>query len=142
MKIVNAEDDLLPEVLGFDFSHLPIGLSLQVAVQGAAVDVFHDEEDLLVRLEGLKELGEALVIYLFHDLDLPLHALPPIWFQQLELLVYLDSDLLVENLVEADPDNCVGPLAYSFSNYVIVDVLDVAAFGAELILVMLTLLTV
>lgn len=95
-----------------------------------------------MRLEGLEELCEALVIYLFHDLYLPLDTLAAVWLEQLELFVYFDCDFLVQCLVQADSDDGVGTLAYSLANDVVVDVLYVAAFGAELVLFVLALLPV
>lgn len=48
MKVVYAEDDLLPEEFGLDFSHLSVGFSLEVAVERASVDVLHDKEYLFM----------------------------------------------------------------------------------------------
>ena len=42
VEVVDAEDDLLPQVLGLDFRHLAIGLPFQVTMQGAAIHVFHN----------------------------------------------------------------------------------------------------
>lgn len=48
MQVVDAVDYLLPEEFGFDLCHLPVWLAFQVAMETAAIDVFHDKEDLLV----------------------------------------------------------------------------------------------
>ena len=139
VEIVNPEDDLLPQVFRLDFCHLPIRLSFEVAVQRAAVDVFHDQEDLLVGLERFVELREALMVYLFHNLYFPFDALPPIRLQQFEFLIYLDSDFLVEYLVQANSHDGVGTLSNPLADDVIVNVLDIAAFSAKLILLPLAL---
>lgn len=57
MKVVYAEDDLLPEEFGLDFSHLSVGFSLEVAVERASVDVLHDKEYLFMWLEGFVKFG-------------------------------------------------------------------------------------
>lgn len=57
VQVMDAEDHLLPEKLGFDLGHLSVGLTLQIAMQGATIDVFHDQEHLLVRLKRLKKFG-------------------------------------------------------------------------------------
>lgn len=141
MEVVDAEDDLLPEVLGLDLCHLSIWFPLEVAVQRAAVDVFHDQEDLLVRLECLVELRKALMINLLHDLYFSLHTFPPIWLQQFEFLVNFDSNLLIEYLVEANSNDGVRALSDPLADDVVVDVLYVTAFSAELILLLLALLS-
>lgn len=140
VKVVYAKYNLLPQILGLDFCHLSIWLAFQVAVKGAAVDVFHDEEDLLVRLERFEELGEALMIDFLHNLDLPLDTLPAIGLQQFELLVDFDGDLLIQDFVKTDSDNGVGTLANPLADNVIVNIFDVAALGTELILLVLALL--
>mgnify|MGYP006110234909 CR=1 FL=1 len=141
VEVVDAEDDLLPEVFGLYFRHLSIWLTLEVAVQRAAIDVFHYQEDLLVRLERLIELREALMIDLLHDLYFSLHTFPPIWLQQFEFLVNLDSNLLIEYLVEADSHDRVRTLTDPLADDVIVDVLDMTALSAELMLLLLALLS-
>ena len=140
MKIVDSEYDLLPQVLGLDLCHLPIGLSFEVSVKGAAIDVLHDEEDLLVRFKCLKELRQALVIDLLHDLDLSLHALPSVWLKQFELFINLHRYLLIEHLVEADPHHRVGTLAYTLTNNIVVNVFNMTALSAELVLLTLLVL--
>ena len=78
MKVVNSKNYLLPEELGFDFGHLTVWFTLEVAMQRASIDVFHDKEDLLVTLKSLEELCKALMINLFHNLDLSFHTLSAI----------------------------------------------------------------
>ena len=99
MAVVNAQNNLSPEELGLEFRHLPIRLHLEVAVKTASIDELHDQEDLLVRFEGLVELGDVRVVQLLHDLHFTFDTLAPIGFHQLELLVYLDSNLLIEHLM-------------------------------------------
>lgn len=78
MQVVYSEHDLLPEEFGLDFSHLAVRLSLEVAVQRATVDVLHDQEHLLVRLESFVQLGQTIVIDFLHDFNFSLHALSPV----------------------------------------------------------------
>ena len=99
VAVKDALYNLSPEKLCFEFWHLSIGLHLEVAVETATVDEFHDQEDLLVRFEGLVELGDVRVVQLLHDLHFTFDALAPIGFHQLELLVYLDSNLLIEHFM-------------------------------------------
>lgn len=141
MEVVDAEDDLLPEVFGLDLCHLSIWFPLEVAVQRAAVDVFHDQEDLLVRLECLVELREALMINLLHDLYFSLDTFPSIWLQQFEFLVNFDSNLLVEYLVQANSNDGISTLSDPLADDVVVDVLYMTAFSTELILLLLALLS-
>lgn len=82
------------------------------------------------------------MVNLLHDLDLPLDALSPIRLKKFELLVYFDSDFLIKNLVKTDPDDRVRTLTDPLANDVIVNILNVAAFGAELILIIVALLSV
>ena len=137
VQVVDCEHNLLPDVLGLDLSHLPVRLSLEVAMQGPTVDVLHDKEHLLVRLKRFIQLGEALVIDLLHDLDLALHALAPVWLEQLELLVDFDCNLLVEDLVQADAYHSICTLAYALANNIVVNIFDGALFCAELVLLVL-----
>lgn len=82
------------------------------------------------------------MVNFLHDFDLPLDTLAAVRLQQLELLVYFDCDFLIEDLMKADSDDGVGALANSLTDDVIVDVLNVTALGAELMLFLLTLLPV
>ena len=134
VQVVNPECDLLPQKLGLNLCHLSVRFALQVAMQRATVDVLHDQEDLLVRLESLVQLREAVMVDFLHDFDLSLHALAPVGLKQLELFVYLDSDLLVQNLVQSNSHHSIRSLPNSLSNDVVVDVLDGAPLGAELVL--------
>lgn len=109
-------------------------------MERAAIDVFHDKKNLLVRLKRLKELCKALMINLLHNLDLPLDALATIGLEQLELLVNFDCDLLVQDFVKTNSHDCIRTLTYSLSNYVVVDIFNVTSLCAELVLFMLALL--
>lgn len=62
MTVVNCLDDLPPEELSFELRHLPVRLHLEVAMQTVAIDVLHDEEDLLLRLEDFEKLRDVLVV--------------------------------------------------------------------------------
>lgn len=99
MQIMNSKYDLLPQELSFDLSHLSIWFTFEIAVQGSTIDVFHNQKYLFVRLKGLVKFGKTLVVDFLHDLDFSLHTFSTIGFQQLELLVNLDSDLLVEDFM-------------------------------------------
>lgn len=90
-----------------------------------------------MRLKRFIQLGEALVIDLLHDLDLALHALAPVWLEQLELLVDFDCNLLVEDLVQADAYHSICTLAYALANNIVVNIFDGALFCAELVLLVL-----
>lgn len=86
-----------------------------------------------MRFERLIELCQALVINFFHDFDLSFHAFASVGFQQLKLFVNLDGDLLVEGLVQSYSDNGVSPLTNSFADNVVVNILNSALLGAELV---------
>ena len=73
------------------------------------------------------------MVNLFHNFDLSFDTFPPIWLKQLELLINLDSDLLIQHFVKSNSDNCISSLAYSFTNDVAIDVFNVAAISTELI---------
>ena len=49
-------------------------------METTSIDEFHDQEDLLVRFEGLVELGDVRVVQLLHDLHFTFDALAPIGF--------------------------------------------------------------
>ena len=131
MAVMDALYNLSPEELGFEFWHLSIGLHLEVAVEAASVDELHYQEDLLVRFESLVELGDVRMVQLLHDLHFALDALAPIGFHQLELLVYFDSNLLIEHFVEAEAYDGVGTLPDALAYEVVVQVLYRAIGGAE-----------
>ena len=99
VAVKDALYNLSPEKLCFELWHLPVGLHLQVAMQTTTIDELHDQEDLLVRFEGLVELGDVRVVQLLHDLHFTFDTLAPIGFHQLKLLVYLDSNLLIEHFM-------------------------------------------
>jgi hypothetical protein len=42
MEVMNSEYDLLPQELSFDFSHLSIWFTFEIAVQRPTIDVFHN----------------------------------------------------------------------------------------------------
>ncbi len=48
MAVVDSLDHLAPQKFGLKLRHLSVWFHLQVAVQTATIDVFHDEKDLLV----------------------------------------------------------------------------------------------
>lgn len=133
VQVVDTKHDLLPQEFGLDLGHLAVGFALEVTMEGASVDVLHDQEHLLVRLECLVEFGQAVVVDLLHDFYFPFYTFPAVRLKQLELVVNLDCNFLVQQLVQADSDNGVCTLADPLSNYVVVDVLNGAELGAELV---------
>lgn len=42
MEIMNSKHDLLPQKLSFYLGHLTIGFTLEIAVQGSTINVFHN----------------------------------------------------------------------------------------------------
>ena len=95
MAVVDRLDDLAPQEFCFKLRHLPVRLHLEVSVETATVDVFHDEEDLLVALKDFIQFCDVLMVEFFHDFHLSFHRFPPIRLHQLCLLVDLNCDLLV-----------------------------------------------
>ena len=51
MTVMDGLDDLAPQELRFELRHLPIRLHLEIAVEATAIDILHNEEDLLVRFK-------------------------------------------------------------------------------------------
>ena len=74
------------------------------------------------------------MVNFLHDLYFSLHRLSAVRLQQLELLVDFDCYLLVEQLVEAHSDNCIGTLPNPLSDDVVIDILNRASISAELVL--------
>lgn len=62
VAVVDTLDHLTPQKFGLEFGHLSVRLHLEVAMKRASVDVLHEEEDLLVRLEGLIKLTNIRVV--------------------------------------------------------------------------------
>ena len=62
VAVVNGLDYLAPEEFGLKLRHLSIWLHLEVAVETASIDVFHDEEDFFPGLECFIQLGNIHVI--------------------------------------------------------------------------------
>lgn len=102
-------------------------------MERASIDIFHDQEDLLVRFKRLVEFGQTFVINFFHDFDFSFDAFPSIRFEQLELVINLNGDFLVEQFVQPYPDNGVGALPNPLAYDVIVDVFDGTELSAKLV---------
>jgi hypothetical protein len=83
MAVVDSLDYLSPQELGLKLRHLSIWLHLEIAMQAATVDIFHDQEDLLGRFKCLVELRDVGMVQLLHNLHLPLDALLPVGLDQL-----------------------------------------------------------
>ena len=64
VQVVDSKDDLLPNEFSLDLGHLSVWLALQVTMKRAAINVFHDKENLFVGFKSLVEFGQALVIQL------------------------------------------------------------------------------
>lgn len=62
MTVVDCLDDLAPEELSLKLLHLSIRLHLEVSMQTVSIDVLHNEEDLLFRLEDFKQLRDVLMV--------------------------------------------------------------------------------
>ena len=73
MAIIDRLHNLLPKELGFEFWHLTIGFHLEIAVQTTSIDELHNQEDLLMGLESLVELGNIGVVKTLHDLHFSLN---------------------------------------------------------------------
>ena len=51
VTVIDALYDLTPEEFGLELGHLPVGFHFEVPVQATSIHEFHDQENLLVRLE-------------------------------------------------------------------------------------------
>ena len=96
VQVVDSKDDLLPDEFSLDLRHLSIWLALQVTMKRAAINVFHNKENLLVGFKSLVEFGQALVIQLLHDFNFTFDTLASIGLEQFVLFIDLDGYLLVQ----------------------------------------------
>lgn len=71
-------------------------------------------------LKGLIQLSDIGMVQFLHNFHLPLDTLPSIGFHQFDFLVDFDCYLLVEHLVETQPDDGVGTLTDTFANEIVV----------------------
>ena len=62
MTVMDGLDDLAPQELRFELRHLPIRLHLEIAVEATAIDILHNEEDLLVRFKYFEQLCYMIMI--------------------------------------------------------------------------------
>ena len=99
VAVVYSLNYLSPDHLSLKFGHLPIGLHFQIAMQAAAVHILHNQENLLRRFKSFIELSDVGMIKFLHDFHFSLDALFTVGLDQLNLFVYFDSDLLVQDLV-------------------------------------------
>ena len=67
----------------------------------------------------------------FHDFDLSSHALSPLGFKQLVLLVYFDSNFLPALFIYSNAHGSVGTLPNTFANIVIVEAICCGTCCAE-----------
>jgi hypothetical protein len=95
VTILDSFQDLSEQSLCILFIESPVHLGLQVSVQTSSSDVLHHQDHIFGCVDDLIESDDALVLHLLHELDLSFNALPPVWVQQLILLVNLHSYLLI-----------------------------------------------
>ena len=62
MTVMDGLNDLAPQELSFELRHLPIRLHLEIAVEATAIDILHNEEDLLVRFKYFEKLCYMIMI--------------------------------------------------------------------------------
>ena len=98
VAVVYSLNYLSPDHFSLKFGHLPIGLHFQIAMQAATVHILHNQENLLRRFKSFIELCDVGIKFL-HDFHFSLDALFTVGLDQLNLFVYFDSDLLVQDLV-------------------------------------------
>ena len=132
MTVVDSLNNLAPKEFGLEFRHLPVWLCLEVAMQTATIDELHNQENLLMGLKGFVKLSNVGVVQLLHNLHFSLDTLSPVGLHQFDLLVYFDSDLLVEHLVETEAHHSVSSLAKPLADEVVVEVLNRTVRRAEL----------
>ena len=60
------------------------------------------------------------MVELFHDLHLSFHALTSIRFHEFDFLIDLDSNLLIEHLMEAEAYHCISSRSDPLPDEVIV----------------------
>lgn len=133
VKVMNSKDHLLPQVLCFNLRHLTMWLPLQISMQRTTVDVFHDQEDLLVRLEGFVESSKGFMVDFFHDFDFSLDTLSTVWLEELVLLINFNCNLLIQKLVKTNSDNCVRSLPDSLADDIVINIFNCATFSAKLV---------
>ena len=120
VAVVDGLDNLTPEEFCFKIRHLSIRLHLKIAVETVAVDVFHDEEDLLVGLEDLKQFRDMVVVEFLHDFHFSLDRLPSVWLHKLGFFVDFDSNLLIKLSVQTQSYHCIRSLANTLADEVVV----------------------
>ena len=99
MAIVNTLHYLPPQELRFELWHLSIGFHLQVTMQTATVDVFHNEKDLFWRLKSFVQFSNVRIVKFFHDFHFTFDTLLSVWLDQFDFFVNFDCDLLVQLFV-------------------------------------------
>jgi len=64
------------------------------------------------------------MVNFLHDFDFSFHTFSSVGLKKFKLLIDFNCDFLIKKLMEANSDHSICSLADSFSNNVIVDVLD------------------
>lgn len=72
------------------------------------------------------------MVKLFHNFHFSFDRFTAVRFKQLYFFINLHRNLLIQNLVQAKSHDSVGALADSFTNYVVVKIVNSATLGAEL----------
>ena len=67
----------------------------------AAIDILHDEEDLLMGFKDFEQLGDVVMVELLHNLHFTFDRLASVRLHQLCLFIYFDSDLLVQGAMQS-----------------------------------------
>lgn len=70
VAVLESSHQLLEYPLGILLFEASILSLLQVAVQAASAHIFHHEVNVIVRLEGLKDLDYVRVIHFLQEFDL------------------------------------------------------------------------
>lgn len=121
MTVAKTFHDLLEYALGIPLLKSPVGLRLEVAMQGAVRNVLHDEDDVLARINYLVQLNDGMVSHLLHQLDFSLDTLTTVWLLKLVLLVNLHGDFLVRRAMKTDAHNSISSCTNLFSNDVVLE---------------------
>jgi hypothetical protein len=94
-------------------------LLLQVGIERNAVQVFHDDVEVVVRLHYVQNLDYVGVVQQLQDADLAADGLLALGLPQFGLFVDLDGDLAVERLEHGHPYRRVGALSHHFPHDVV-----------------------
>lgn len=85
-------------------------------------------------LKCLKKFRETLMINLLHNFYFSFHWFSPIWFEKLKFLIYFYSNFLIKSFMKAYSNYSICALTNSFTYNVIINVFNMTAISAKLIL--------